>query len=143
MGKTQKIVIIVTAAVLAIIIGVAIYMTVDNSITEDKNFDYVDSNLSNYVSFSEKDYKDYEIEIDIAKPKDIDPDIAILSLLAASKGSVLNDGAAVTSPVTINAGDIVYIWFRGYLLDNEKRVIIKDGTSVAQIETAIAYFEAM
>ena len=30
-----------------------------------------------------------------------------------------------------------------YLLDNEKRVIIKDGTSVAQIENAIAYFEAM
>ena len=30
-----------------------------------------------------------------------------------------------------------------YLLDSEKRVIIKDGTSVAQIENAIAYFEAM
>jgi hypothetical protein len=30
-----------------------------------------------------------------------------------------------------------------YLLDNEKRVIIKDGTSVAQIENAIAYFEAL
>lgn len=30
-----------------------------------------------------------------------------------------------------------------YLLDNEKHVIIKDGTSVAQIENAIAYFEAM
>lgn len=28
-----------------------------------------------------------------------------------------------------------------YLLDGEKRVIIKDGTSVAQIENAIAYFE--
>lgn len=127
MGKTQKIVIIVTAAVLAIVIGVAIYMTVDHSITEDKNFDYVDSNLSNYVSFSEKDYKDYEIEIDIAKPKDIDPDIAILSLLAANKGSVLNDGAAVTSPVTINAGDIVYIWFRGYLLDNENNKVYLSG----------------
>jgi hypothetical protein len=30
-----------------------------------------------------------------------------------------------------------------YLLDSDKRVIIKDGTSVAQIENAIAYFEAM
>lgn len=30
-----------------------------------------------------------------------------------------------------------------YLLDPEKRVIIKDGTSVAQIENAIAYLEAM
>jgi hypothetical protein len=30
-----------------------------------------------------------------------------------------------------------------YLLDSEKRVIIKDGVSVAQIENAIAYFEAM
>lgn len=30
-----------------------------------------------------------------------------------------------------------------YLLDSQKRVIIKDGTSVAQIENAIAYFESM
>ena len=30
-----------------------------------------------------------------------------------------------------------------YLLDSEKRVIIKDGTSVAQIENAIAYLEAL
>lgn len=30
-----------------------------------------------------------------------------------------------------------------YLLDDQKRVIIKDGTSVAQIENAIAYLEAM
>ena len=30
-----------------------------------------------------------------------------------------------------------------YLLDDKKRVIIKDGTSVAQIENAIAYFEAL
>lgn len=30
-----------------------------------------------------------------------------------------------------------------YLLDSEKRVIIKDATSVAQIENAIAYYEAM
>jgi hypothetical protein len=30
-----------------------------------------------------------------------------------------------------------------YLLDSEKRVIIKDGTSVAQIENAIAYLDAM
>lgn len=30
-----------------------------------------------------------------------------------------------------------------YLLDSEKHVIIKDGTSVAQIENAIAYLEAM
>ena len=30
-----------------------------------------------------------------------------------------------------------------YLLDSEKRVIIKDGTSVAHIESAIAYYEAL
>ena len=119
MGKTEKIIIIVVAVILAGIIGVAIYMVVDNSIKEDKNFEYTSANLSNYVNFQEKDYKNYDIEIDIAKPRDIDPDVAILALLAAAKGDVLNDGAAVTSPVTINAGDVVYIWFRGYLLDNE------------------------
>ena len=129
MGKTAKIIILVTAAVVAAIIGVAIYMTVDNSIAEDKDFDYVNSNLSNYVSFSEKDYKNYEMEIDIAKPKDIDPDVAILSLLAASKGAVLNDGAAVTSPVTVKAGDVVFIWFRGYLLDTENNKVYLPGMS--------------
>ena len=30
-----------------------------------------------------------------------------------------------------------------YLLDNQKRVIVKDGTSVAQIENIIAYIESL
>ena len=127
MGKTEKIIIIIAAIVLAGIIGVAIYMVIDKSIEQDKSFDYIDSNISNYVKFSEKDYKDYEIEIDIAKPRDIDPDVAILSLLAAAKGEALYDGAAVTSPVTISAGDVVYIWFRGYLLDNDNNKVYLPG----------------
>ena len=117
MGKTEKIIIIVTAVILAAIIGVAIFMSVDKAIEKDESFSYTKSNLSQYVKLSDKDYKNYEVEINIAKPRDIDTDVAILRLLAVDKGPVLNDGALITSPVTVSAGDIVYIWYRGCIFD--------------------------
>ncbi|MBO7199591.1 MAG: DUF5106 domain-containing protein [Alistipes sp.] len=50
-----------------------------------------------------------------------------------------DDGMRITQERSYNLQAIPSL----YLLDSEKRVIIKDGTSVAQIENAIAYFEAM
>ncbi len=50
-----------------------------------------------------------------------------------------DDGMRITQERSYNLQAIPSL----YLLDSDKRVIIKDGTSVAQIENAIAYFEAM
>ena len=120
--------IIITAAVLAVIlIAVAVFLIVDY-VKKDKGFDYIGSNLSQYIEFTE-DYKNYKLEVDIASPKDIDIDVAILSLLAQDKGDVLNNGGLVKSPITIGAGDVVRIWYRGYLIGEDGEEIEVTGMS--------------
>ncbi len=118
---------IVTAAIVLIIGAIVAAIFISDAVKSDKNFDYHKSNLSKYVSFSEEDYKNYSLEIDIAKPRSIDVDVAILNLIASDKGEVLNDGAKLTSPVIVTPGDVVDIWYRGYLLDDEGKEVTVSG----------------
>ena len=85
---------------------------------DDLNFDYLTSDLSKYIEMSPENYKNYKVNLSIAKPKAIDVDVTILNLLASKKGGVLNSGVAVESG-TITPGDIVNIYYRGYLVDAE------------------------
>lgn len=125
--SSTAIAIIATVGVLFLIILVVGIIHVVEAVKSDKFFDYVDSDLEKYVTFSESDYKNYNIEIDIAKPHDIDVDNAILALLAASKGEVKNEGAMITSAVTISPADTVYIWYRGYTFDANGEKVFKSG----------------
>lgn len=111
---------IISTVAVTLVIGliVGIVFLVD-AIKSDKFFDYEKSDLSKYVTLPETDYKNVLLEIDIAKPRPIDVEVAILNLLASDKGEVLNDGAKLTAPVTIAPGDVVDIWYRGYLLDED------------------------
>ncbi len=92
---------------------------------DDLNFDYLTSDLSKYIEMSPENYKNYKINLNIAKPKEIDVDVTILNLLASKKGGVLNSGVAVESG-TITPGDIVNIYYRGYLVDAEGKEVFID-----------------
>lgn len=97
------------------------------SCTEEEaggEFDYLTSDLSNYISIDAAKYKNYTASLDIAKPRDIDVDVTILNLLASKKGEALNNGASYPYG-KVTAGDEVSIYYRGYLKDkdgNEKHV---------------------
>ena len=80
----------------------------------DENFDYLTSDLSKYISIDPAQYKNYKASLQIAKPHDIDVDVTILNLLATKKGEALNEGKKYTYG-NISAGDIVSIYYRGYL----------------------------
>lgn len=124
----SAIAIIATSAVILLIgIIVGTVFLVD-AIKSDKFFDYLESDLTDYISFSETDYKNYKLEIDIAKPRPMDVDVAILNLLASDKSEKpLNDGAMITSAVTVTPGDVVHIWYRGYLRDDDGKEISVSG----------------
>lgn len=124
----SAIAIIATSAVILLIgIIVGTVFLVD-AIKNDKFFDYVESDLTDYVNFAEKDYKGYKLQIDIAKPRPMDVDVAILNLLASDKSEKpLNDGAMITSAATVTPGDVVHIWYRGYLLDDDGKEIAVSG----------------
>ena len=92
-----------------------------------KKFDYLEADLDEYIEFTE-DYKNYKIEVDIAKPHDIDVDVAILNMLYTDRDEEAKyNGGVVTSPITITSGDEVQIWYRGYLLDDEGEELVVNG----------------
>lgn len=94
-----------------------------------KEFSYLDADLSEYVEIN-GDYKNFKVEIDIAKPHAVDVDVAILNMLYSDKSSeALYNGGTVTSPITITSGDTVNIWYRGYILDDEGNQVEVDGMS--------------
>ena len=126
-GSTKKLseknlAVLVTAIVLlTFIVGTSAFFLVD-AIINNKFFSYRTSNLENYVTLSPDSYKGNKMNIDIAKPHDIDVDVAILALLASDKGDALYGGHTVytaDSDFVITAGAKLTVWYRGYLLDED------------------------
>lgn len=94
-----------------------------------KKFDYMTADLDEYIEFTE-DYKNFKLEVDIAKPHAIDVEVTILNMLYADRESApLYDGGTVTSPITITSGDVVNIWYRGYLIGDDGEPIVVSGMS--------------
>lgn len=127
--SSKNLALIITAAVLAVVvITVAIVLIVDSA-KGDKKFDYLTSDISEYLEFTE-DHKSFKINVDIAKPHDIDVDVAILNMIYNDREEKpLYNGNAVTSAITITPADIVYIWYRGYILGEDGEEIAVDGMS--------------
>lgn len=89
-----------------------------DQIFDFEKFDYLTSDLTQYISFSE-DYKNFEIKIPIAKPRyGVDVEVSKIVMLRNDKPKE----AWVTKSVAdleINPGDVAYIYYRGYLVDDE------------------------
>ena len=92
-------------------------------------FDYLTADLSEYIEFT-ADYKNFKVEVDIAKPHDIDVDVAILNMLCSDKETnPLYGGGDISGFAEITAGDVVTIWYRGYLIGDDGEKIIVPGMS--------------
>ncbi len=103
-----------------------------------KSFNYLEEDLSKYIEIT-GDYKNFKVEIDIAKPRAVDVDVSILNLLYSDKESEpLYNGGTVTSPITITSGDTVNIWYRGYILSDDGEQIEVDGMSNFADDAAFA-----
>ncbi len=122
----KNLAIIITAALLVAVLIAAGVIMIIQAVQKDYGFDYLKSDLSKYVEL-DGSYKDFKIEIDVAKPHEIDADITVLNLIYSDRE--LNEkfaGSTITSAYTISAGDTVNIWYRGYLLDEEGKEIVVD-----------------
>lgn len=125
----KNLAIIITSAILVAILIATGIVSLVNAIKNDVGFDYLKSDLSNYVEV-DGDYKNFKLEVDIAKPRDIDIDVAIISMLCKDKSETPRyDGALVTSDMELGVGDIVKIWYRGYLIGNNGEQINVTGMS--------------
>lgn len=124
----KNLAIIITAGILAVIAIATAVVFVVQAIKSDAGFNYLKSDLSKYVEFTE-DYKNATLNIDIAKPKDIDVDVALLKLQALSKTGNGKNKLLNGNSWEIGPGDIVSIYYRGYILDENGEQIPVDGMS--------------
>jgi len=129
-------VIICAVLCVAILAGAAIPLVsllVNRS--EERNFDYMKSDISDYISFPEELYTDFPLILDIAKPHEkradgsgvSDVEIVMLSMLAADKGGKTIGGMIMDyegASVVITPGDDICFWYRGYIIEDGREVEI-------------------
>ena len=113
---TKKKIIIISAVSLLVVIAFVIGLVA--VILSQKGLDdYMKDDLSRYIKLSEKDYKEFTLEVDFDEVKDSDVERKILNLLYQNRSDKPKyDGANVTN-VKITAGDTVHLYYRGYTVD--------------------------
>ena len=120
----SKLAIMITAGILVLAILTTSVIALVNAIKNDAWFNYLKSDLDKYVEVS-GDYKDFTLNLDIAKPKDIEVDVAVMTLLNSNKDSAKWRDITPGSSFTLGVGDAVDIYYRGYIIDdNGKEVAV-------------------
>lgn len=121
--KSHRTLTIVIAAVVAFLLLAAIVtgavLMIIEADRKDSGFDYIKSDLSRYVELSESDYKDYKLSLNVAKPHDIDVDIAILNLIASEENRKLEGDGVFKKNATVTPGDVVQLWYRAYMIEED------------------------
>ena len=124
----SKLALVITAGILVLAILVSSIIALISAIRNDAWFNYLKSDLDKYVEVN-GDYKDFTVNLDIAKPKDIEVDVAVISLRNSNKDSAKWREITSGSKFTLGVGDAVDIYYRGYLLDEDGKEIVVDGMS--------------
>ena len=115
---------IITAAILVVVlIGASIFAVVD-VVGQDRNFNYLKSDLSKYIEFKDS-YKNFTVNVDIASPREDDVKISILNMLYSDRAETPLYGGEKINYGVITPGDEVYVWYRGYLVgDGDEKTVV-------------------
>lgn len=139
-----RIFLIVFAAVALLGILASVIVAIVIGINKNKTFDYMKANLSRYVTVSSDVYKNYDVTIDIPEVGDRELNDAIIKVLAKNK--ITPDGLMLNRPnITLSAGDVANIYYRGYTLDeNDKKNYFDGGcnfgSTIASLEIGSGSF---
>ena len=112
-------IIAVIGIVASIIIGVVV------SSKKNQTFDYLEDDLSKYVTVS--GYKGFEIEVNTDPVEDIDVEQALLKVLYQNRADKPYNNGANYLNVPVTAGDIAKIYYRGYTVENGEKVYFDGG----------------
>ncbi len=111
--------VLVAALIIALIIGFI------NIINDGKTVDYMNDDLSRYVYIDNEYYEKFPVTSPLYREDKLDVEVQrkINKLLVTHKDkNALYDGAAVHKPSHILAvGDVVNIWFSGYIMEDGVR----------------------
>ena len=127
--EKQRLIIIIVSVVLGVAILAGVAFAVWYAIF-GKRFDYVNGNISKYITLSKEDYYGYEIKVTVPEPTELDLDERILQTLAEYKSKTpLNSGYYYRPDSPIANGWKLRIWYMGYTLDENGKKVEIDGTS--------------
>ena len=115
---------------------IAILATVITVLIVGRDFNYMKRNLSKYVYVAEEHYKSYNVKIDIPEITDFDIDEKIVKLLCAYKEKP-NKAPYNIPGVTLSAGDVANIYYRGYTVEDGVKSYFDGGCNFAGDYTAL------
>ncbi|MBQ7387320.1 MAG: hypothetical protein IJW03_04040 [Clostridia bacterium] len=125
--KKTILITVISVLLLAAICVSCVFLVIIPMREKDKNFDYLKSDLTKYLNLPAEKYKNYSMSLNIAKPREIDVDIALLSMLAADRDEKPQYEGAAQRDVEITAGDTVNIYYRGYIeIDGIQKTVVSN-----------------
>ena len=130
MTRGQIIITTIASILIVAIVAVAVVFIV-RAITDDGTVDYINDDLSKYITLSEDDYKNIVVSGPFQTFSEVDVQRKINKLLAENKSKTSEyDGLAMTTkPITV--GDEVEFVYRGYTVDEDgNEVDFSGGTNL-------------
>ena len=113
---STRIFLIVFAAVALVGILTSLVFALIPTFKKEKSLDYLKDDLTKYVVVPAELYNNYNVTVDIPTVSNKDVDYKILNLLCTHK--ITPDEPVTNLPgVTVGAGDIANIYYRGYTVD--------------------------
>jgi len=113
--KTVIIASVSAALAVALIVGILLSLLLGGG------FDYIKSDLSEYISLTEEDYKNYTLNINFDTVTEADVERKIMNLLYKNKAKEASNKGAEVTDVPVSVGDTVKIYYRGYTVDENGR----------------------
>lgn len=132
---TKGIVTIVIASLLILALAGGLVATIIISYQNEHFVDYLNEDLSRYITIKEEDYKGYELKISVPKPNEKDLQHKIITVLNdyVTKDDILDGGNYFTATdypdKVIGVGDRLQIRYNGYSYDENGNRVSYEGTS--------------
>ena len=139
LSKKALITIVVSAAtLLAIVVGVVVGVIINSM-----SFNFEKKDLTKYVTVPDDIYKSYNVTVNIPEITEQDVLEEIYKILCAKK--ITPEGPIYSKPnVTISAGDVAYLYYRGYTMENDIKTYFDGGcnfdTTIASLEIGSGSF---
>ena len=125
--RQKRIRLICLLVAVALILGAAVTVTIV-LVNKNKNFDFMSANLARYVKIDAYIYRGLPITVRLDAVTDTDVEESIAKVLVEHKNKTAENKGGSMKNIPITLGDVVSIYYRGYLKDAAGVETEPDGT---------------
>ena len=124
------IVALICAVVILATVGVSAGLLISSAIKNNKKeFNYMNEDLAQYIDLKAENYASLTVSPEYNELRDVDIQHTILNLVAGEKNYSSAETTQYNTNTIINVGDVVNLYYRGYILDDEGQPKYVDGMS--------------